>query len=100
MPNYQVDLNIDHSVKPIRVPPQMVPIKMMNATKEKLMKWVEDGIIVPISYDEHVGFVSSLNPVEKEHGKENSEPLTKDDVRLTINCKNVNKAIYFHFFDL
>lgn len=94
VPDYQVNLNIDHSVKTIRVPPQMVPIKMINATKTKLDKWVADGIIEPISYNEHVGFVSSLNPVEKEHGKEESEPLTKDDVRLTINCKNVNKAVF------
>lgn len=62
VPNYQVDLNIDHSV---RVPPQMVPIKMMNANKAKLDKWVADWIIEPISYKEHDSFMLSLNPVEK-----------------------------------
>lgn len=38
-------------------------------------------------------FVSALNPVEKSHGKKTNEPLKANDIRLTIDCRNVNKAI-------
>ena len=75
------------------MPPRLVPIKMLGATKKKLDEWEKEGIIVPISYNDHITFVSALNPVEKEHGKEANETLDADDIRITVDCRNVNKAI-------
>ncbi len=92
IPNFYVNLETDPSIIPVKVPPQRIPIKLQLATKAKLDQWVQDGIISPIKPGDKFEWVSSLNPVEK-HPNSNKTELSKDDVRLTLNCKNVNKAI-------
>jgi len=90
--DYEVKLRVDNSIKPIRMPAQKIPLRLQSAVKQKLDQWIEDGIIEPISMQDDISWVSSLNPVEKP-SEQNKSIITKDDIRLTINCKNVNKAI-------
>jgi len=66
---------------------------MLRATKAKIDYWESRGILVSVKQKNFVTWISSLNPVEKAHGKEEDEVLTKDHIRLICNCKNVNKAI-------
>ena len=93
MPNFKVHIETDPSFKPIKVPPQFIPLRMKNATKEKLDKWEADGIIRKVTQHDFITWISSLYPVEKATNKSPDEPLTAQDVRLTINCRNVNHAI-------
>jgi hypothetical protein len=93
VPNFEVTIPYNKNMIPIKCPPQFIAMKMLNATKGKLDKWQNDDIVEPISYSNFITWISSLNPVEKEHGKPAGSILTADDIRITCNCKNVNKAI-------
>jgi hypothetical protein len=93
VPNFEVNIPYDKNLKPVKCPPQFIAMKMLNATKAKLDKWQFDDIVEPISYSNFITWISSLNPVEKEHGKPAGSILTSEDIRITCNCKNVNKAI-------
>ncbi len=93
VPNELIHIKTRPGCKIIKCPPQFVALKMLNATKDKIDKWVNDGIMRPVKYGDFITWISSLNPVEKAHGKNKNEALTADDIRLTFNCKNLNKEI-------
>jgi hypothetical protein len=91
VPNYKVNIRYDSAHKPIRVPPQFIPMKLMKPAKAKLDKWVNDKIARKLKQGEDITWVSSLYPIEKDPSK--TGELQPDDVRLVVNCRNVNKAI-------
>lgn len=93
VPDFVVDLKTRDDVKIVKMPAQRIPDRLLAPTKAKLDKWVEQGIIVPLTQEDKPTFISSINPVEKTNTKASNEQLTADDVRITLNCKNVNRAI-------
>ena len=88
VPNVKIKLNIDHNIKPIKVPPRMIPLKLLGGTKQQLDTWEKQNIIQKISYNDLVTYVSALNPIEKP-----SDDPNNPKVRLTLDCRQVNKAI-------
>jgi hypothetical protein len=85
-------IDYDTTMKPSRVPPHFIPLKLMQPTKDKLDKWVIDDIAYKLQEGDDITWVSSLYPIEKNPDVLN-ENITADDVRIVINCKNINKAI-------
>jgi hypothetical protein len=86
-----VHIEYDINMKPSRVPPHFIPLKLMEPTKAKLDKWLLDDIAYKLQANDEITWVSSLYPIEKN--PEKSTDITADDVRIVINCKNINKAI-------
>ncbi len=88
-----IHLIFDINKTPIRCPSQLIATHLLEPTKAKVDQWEHNNILVPIEYNDNITWVSSLNPVEKSHGKPENAILTADDIRLTCNFKNLNNAI-------
>ncbi len=81
-----IRIEYDKQMKPTRVPPHIIPLKLMEPTKKKLDKWVEDDIAYKLQEGDDTTWVSSLYPIEKNPDILNDQ-ITADDVRIVINCK-------------
>ena len=90
LPN-KVHLEIDLSVPPVVHPPRKIPIALLEPAREKLTEMEEDGIIV--KEEEHTPWVSSMLVIDKRKLKEKNTPLSKNDVRICIDPRNLNKAL-------
>jgi hypothetical protein len=88
-----IKLLFDINKKQIKCPSQIIPTHMLAPTKEKVDQWQNYNILTPIEYSDEITWISSLNPVEKSHGKPEGSKLTVDDIRLTCNFRNLNNAI-------
>jgi hypothetical protein len=91
-PNHEVNIKWNKLIKSKKIPPQFIPLKLLEGTKTKLDKWVADGIARKVTNSEFITWISSLYPIEK-HNSTTIGPVQADDIRLTINCKSVNEAI-------
>jgi hypothetical protein len=92
VPDYQAHVNFDNA-KPTKCPPQRIPNRLLDPTKQSVTKWQSCNICEPVTYQDDLTWISSLNPVEKSNTKSAHEKLNANDVRLTINLKKVNKHI-------
>lgn len=90
LPN-KVHLEVDPSVLPVIHPPRKIPIALLEPAREKLTEMEEDGIIV--KEDEHTPWVSSMLVIDKRKVKEKNTPLSKNDVRICIDSRDLNKAL-------
>ena len=90
LPN-NVHMEIDSSVPPVVHPPRKIPIALLEPALEKLTEMEEDGII--IKEEEHTPWVSSMLVIDKRKVKEQNTPLSKNDVRICIDPRDLNKAL-------
>ena len=87
----KVHLEGDPSVPPVVHPSRKIPIVLLEPAREKLTEMVEDGIIVKV--EEHTPWVSSMLVIDKRKVKEQNTPLSKNDVRICIDPRDLNKAL-------
>ena len=89
----EVHLEIDPSVPPVVHPPRKMPIALLEPAEEKLKEMEEDGIIVKV--EEHTPWVSSMLVVDKRkaNGRDMNIPPSKDDVRICIDPRDLNKGL-------
>ena len=89
----EVHLEIDPSVPPVVHPRRKMPIALLEPAQEKLKEMEEDGIIVKV--EEHTPWVSSMLVVDKRKakGRDMNIPPSKDDVRICIDPRDLNKAL-------
>ena len=90
LPN-KVHLEVDPSVPPVLHPPRKIPIALLKPAREKLREMEEDGIIV--KEEEHTPWVSSTLVIDKQKVNEKNTPLSKNDVRICIDPRDLNKAL-------
>jgi hypothetical protein len=93
LPDVVIKLMIDPSIEPKKVPMQKIALHLQQPCLEKCLEWRNNNIVRNVPPGTHLWWLSSINPVEKAHGKPPGEILTKDDVRITVNYKNLNKAL-------
>ena len=75
-------MKIDPDVKPVVRPPRRIPVAMQSKVKEELERMVNMGVIKPVT--EPTSWVSSFVAVMKKG---------KDEIRLCIDPKDLNRAI-------
>ena len=92
LPN-KVHLEVDTSVPPVVHPPRKIPVAMLEPAREKLKEMEEAGIIV--KEDEPTPWVSSMLVIDKRkvNDKRKDTPPSKDDVRICIDPRDLNKAL-------
>ena len=92
LPN-KVHLEVDTSVPPVVHPPRKIPVAMLEPAREKLKEMEEAGIIV--KEDEPTPWVSSMLVIDKTkvNDKRKDTPPSKDDVRICIDPRDLNKAL-------
>ena len=84
-------MEVDPLVPPVVHPPRKIPIALLEPAREKLTEMEEDGIIV--KEEEHTPWVSSMLVIDKRKVKEKNTPLSKNDVRICIDPRDLNKAL-------
>ena len=92
LPN-KVHLEVDTSVPPVVHPPRKIPVAMLEPAREKLKEMEEAGITV--KEDEPTPWVSSMLVIDKRkvNDKRKDTPPSKDDVRICIDPRDLNKAL-------
>ena len=81
--NYQVKLQVDTSV-PSKVDPQrIIPYHLRDIVDEKIEQLIKEDILEVCPKDEPKPFISNMVLVSKPDG----------DIRITLDAKNVNKAL-------
>ena len=92
LPN-KVHLEVDTSVPPVVHPPRKIPVAMLEPAREKLKEMEEAGIIV--KEDEPTPWVSSMLVIDKRkvNDKRKDTPPSKDDLRICIDPRDLNKAL-------
>jgi len=94
VPGVRVKYDENNEINPTRVPSRKIPLHLMRPVKEKLDNWCKQRIAEPLPPGTTVTWCSALNPIEKESAKhKHPDQLTADDVRITLDMRNVNKAI-------
>ena len=84
-------MEVDPSVPPVVHPPRKIPIALLEPPREKLTEMEVDGIIV--KEEEHTPWVSSMLVTDKRKVKEQNTPLLKNDVRICIDPRHLNKVL-------
>ena len=82
--NYQVKLHIDSSVKPVAVPPRSVPYHLQERFQNAIDEMVRQDVIEEHPVNEPAPWVSCPVIQSKPDG----------GMRVTMDAKNVNKAIH------
>lgn len=90
LPN-PVHLEIDSSVTPVIHAPRKIPVSLLDPTHEKLLEMEKDGIVV--KEEEHTPWVSSMLVIDKRKGQDKKSPLSKDNVRICIDPRDLNRAL-------
>jgi len=93
VPDYEAHIDFIPNANYSKCPPQQIPNRLLKPTKHHIERWLNKQISEPVSYQDEITWISSLNPVEKSNCKGPNEELGPEDVRLTVNLKNVNKYI-------
>ena len=81
--HYKVKLHIDRSVKPVVVPPRSVPYHLQDRFDKAIKEMVNQDVIEEHPIDEPAPWVSCASIAPKPDGA----------IRVTLDAKNVNKAI-------
>ena len=80
--DYQVDLHVEQSCKPVAEPPRRVPYHLQEQVDEVIEEMVNNDVIEEQPRDELTPWVSNLVIAPKEEG-----------IRVTLDARNLNKAI-------
>ena len=99
LPN-KVHLEVDSSVPLVVHPPRKIPVAMLEPACEKLKEMDEDSIIV--KKEEPTPWVSSMLVIDKRkvNSQGNYTPPSKNDVRICIDPRTLNKAIKQSYFPI
>ena len=81
--NHQVKLFTDQNIRPVTVPPRTIPYHLKARVDEAISQMEESGVIEPHPMDEPAPWVSCAQIVPKPDG----------EVRITLDARNINKAI-------
>lgn len=81
--NHQVKLHVDQSVKPVNVPPRLVPYHLKDRVNKAIAEMIEHNIIEEHPPDQPAPWVSCAQIALKPNG----------DIRVTLDGRNVNKAL-------
>ena len=82
--NHQVKLHVDMSVKPKVTPERATPYHLQERVEALVESMVANGIIEEVPADEPIPWISESTIAPKPNG----------DIRLTLDARNVNKALY------
>ena len=80
---HQVKLHVDSSVKPKSTPERSTPYHLRDRVQECIDKMLADDIIEELPPDEAAPWISQATIVPKPNG----------DLRMTLDARNVNKAL-------
>ena len=81
--DYTVKLQVDKDVKPVAEPPRRVPYHLKSRVDQAIGDMVQQGVIEEHPKGEHAPWVSNVVIAPKDDG----------DIRITLDAKNVNKAL-------
>lgn len=93
VPDYEAHVTFNTTAKQTKCPPHHIANRMLKACKQKIETWQNKDIAEAVTYQDNITWISSLNPVEKANDKSKDQELGPDDIRLTIDLRNVNKCI-------
>ncbi len=89
----EISLKIDQSATAIAHSPRPVPAALGDAVKAKLAEMEEEGIIEKIPPGTPTPWCAPMHIVLKKSRSQNDGPVTKDDIRITIDPQDLNKAL-------
>ena len=81
--NHQVKLHIDENIKPVNVPPRSMPYHLKDRAQDAINEMIKLGVIEEHPQDEPALWVSNAVLAPKNDGS----------IRITLDARNVNKAI-------
>ena len=93
----EVSLKIDPSVTPVAHPPRPVPEALRGAVKDKLDQMEKEGILEKIPPGAPTPWCAPMHTVLKKPKSKGLGPITKDDVRITIDPRDLNQALMREF---
>ena len=88
--DHEVRLDINEDVKPVAEPPRRVPYHLASRVDEVIDDMLSQGVIEEHPKGEHAPWVSNLVIAPKDDG----------GIRLTLDAKNVNKALMSNNFPI
>ena len=80
---YEVNLHVDPACKPVAEPPRRIPYHLKDRVDEAIKVMVENDVIEEHPNGEVAPWVSNIVIAPKDDG----------DIRITLDAKNLNKAI-------
>lgn len=80
---YAVKLHVDPEIKPVAEPPRRIPYHLTSRVDEAVNEMIDRGVIEEHPKGEHTPWVSNLVIAPKDDG----------GLRITLDAKNVNKAL-------
>ena len=89
----EVSLKIDPDAIPVAHPPRPVPEPLRGAIQEKLAQLERDGIIVKIPPGTSTPWCAPMHTVLKKSKMRDTGPITVDEIRMTIDPRDLNKAL-------
>ena len=89
----EVSLKIDPDAIPVAHPPRPVPEPLRGAIQEKLAQLERDGIIVKIPPGTPTPWCAPMHTVLKKSKIRDTGPVTVDEIRMTIDPRDLNKAL-------
>ena len=81
--DYQVKLHVNPDVKPIAVPPRPTPYHLQQRSNELINEMISNDVIEKLPPHEDARWVSCSTISPKPNG----------DIRMTLDARNVNKAL-------
>ena len=78
-----VRLHVDDNVKPVAEPPRRIPYHLENRVEESISEMLKNDVIEEHPSSEPAPWTSNIVIAPKEDG----------DIRITLDAKNVNKAL-------
>ena len=83
MKNHVVKLHVDQGIKPVAEPPRRIPYHLQSRVGEVIDEMMKFGVVEEHPQGEHAPWVSNIVIAPKDDG----------DIRITLDAKNVNKAL-------
>ena len=80
---HQVRLHIDKSVKPVVTPPRTTPYHLEERVDKVIDEMIVNDVIEKLPENEPAEWISCSTIVPKPDG----------DIRMTLDCRNINKAL-------
>ena len=83
--HHQVQLHVDRSVKPVAVPPRTIPYHLKARAEKVIQEMLNEDVIEVHPTNQPAPWVSGAVIVPK--------PKTDGEIRISMDARNVNKAI-------
>ena len=81
--HHQVKLHIDQSVKPVNVPQRLIPYHLRERAQKAIDTMVKEDVLEKHPQNKPAPWISCAVIAPKPNG----------DIRVTIDARNVNKAV-------